>query len=78
MKLTDLTEAKSGPFKSKAIGNRVKITRGDHEGKVGVITGAERVHTFSAMVPFVIEYDIKLDDGKTVVVRREHTSKPTM
>ena len=49
---------------------------GDRFGKIGTVTHAERVHTFSQMVPFVIEYRIEFDDdGKTLYYRREHVKK---
>jgi hypothetical protein len=78
---SNVSEVKSGPFNSKAIGNRVKI-RGvaddgsDHIGKTGTIKSAEREHTFSAMRPFVVLYRVVLDDtGEIVWVRRENVTR---
>jgi hypothetical protein len=65
----------SGPFDSKAIGNRVKLQNGDHEGEEGVIVAAYREPTFSQMVPWVIEYAVKLDNGEKVYIRREWVRK---
>lgn len=85
MKIQSLLEVKAGRFKSPMIGKRVKINTkggdrfgsgGDQFGKVGTVTHAERVHTFSQMVPFVIEYRIELDgEEKAVYYRREHVKK---
>ncbi len=72
-------EAKSGPFKSKAIGSRVQVVTADdfgndeHIGKVGTITRAEREHTFSSLRPWVIIYKVEFDDGAHVWIRREGT-----
>jgi len=76
-----VTEVKSGRFKSKAIGNMVKIVGQDdygnseHDGKIGTIISAEREHTFSQMVPFRIVYGIRLEDGTRVYVRRNNIRK---
>ena len=83
MKLQSLLEVKSGFFNSPMIGQKVKILtsdggsfgKGDHQGKIGTVTHAERVHTFSQMVPFKIEYRIELDDGDAVFYRREAVKK---
>jgi len=78
----NINEAKAGKFNSRMIGNRVKVMaqtdafgKGDIYGKEGVVTRASREHTFSAMVPFVIEYGIRLDSGENISIRREHVRK---
>jgi len=83
MKLEELNEVKSGRFKSKAIGNRVKVTgtddfgNSDHSGEIGTIINASREPTFSAMHPWVIVYSINLDNGKKVSYRRERVTNIT-
>jgi len=74
-------EVKSGMFNSKMIGQRVKIVSqedsfgNNHLGEEGVITRASREHTFSQMVPFIIEYGVQLDSGKKITIRRESIRK---
>ena len=74
-------EVKSGNFNSRMIGQRVKIVSQEdsfgrnHFGEEGVITRASREHTFSQMVPFIIEYGVKLDNGERITIRREHVRK---
>ena len=74
-------EVKSGNFNSRMIGQRVKIVSQadsfgkNHFGEEGVITRASREHTFSQMVPFIIEYGVKLDSGEKITIRREHVRK---
>ena len=83
MKLQPLLEVKAGRFNSPMIGQKVKILtkdggsfgKGNHQGQVGTVTHAERVHTFSQMYPFKIEYRIELDDGDAVFYRREAVKK---
>ena len=76
-----VNEVKSGRFKSKAIGNTVKIVGQDdygnseHDGKIGTIISAERDPTFSQMVPFKIIYGIRLEDGTRAYVRRSNIRK---
>lgn len=81
-KLAGLNEVKSGRFNSKMIGKRVKIIGqpsfddgNDYTGEEGVVTRASREHTFSRMVPFVIEYGVDLDSGSRISIRREHVRK---
>jgi len=84
MELQLLLEVKAGRFNSPMIGQKVKILtsdggsfgKGNHQGQIGTVTHAERVHTFSQMVPFKIEYRIELDDGgDAVYYRRESVKK---
>ena len=72
---------KSGVFKSKAIGNTVKIMgpvdfgNDEHRGEIGVITNARREPTFSQMHPFIIMYSVKLESGEKIYIRRENIRK---
>ncbi len=71
---------KSGVFKSKAIGNTVKIVgpgdfNDEHRGEIGVITNARREPTFSQMRPFIIMYSVELESGEKVYIRRENIRK---
>lgn len=79
--LAGLNEVKSGNFNSKMIGKRVKIVSQEdsfgknHFGEEGVIHRASREHTFSQMVPFIIEYGVELDSGEKITIRRESVRK---
>jgi hypothetical protein len=74
----NVNEVKSGPFNSKVIGRRAKVYGqpefGDvkYNGEEGEIVGAEREHTFSAMVPFKVIYKLDMDDGNRIYIRREN------
>lgn len=58
-----LDEVKAGEFKSPRVGRRVKVVGEKHKGKEGVVVRASREHTFSQMVPFIVVYTVKFDDG---------------
>ena len=78
--LAGINEVKSGNFNSKMIGQRVKIMAVnsfgvDHIGEEGVVIYASREHTFSQMVPFIVEYGIELDSGERMSIRREGVRK---
>ncbi len=75
-------EAKAGPFNSPMIGQRVSIKYSEdawdnpiEPGTEGTITRAERVHTFSRLRPFVIQYTVETDDGQKIDIRREGVRK---
>ena len=76
-----ITEVKSGPFKSKAIGSKVKVYgqdsfgNSDHSGKTGTVVAAYRTPTFSQMHPWVVEYSIEFEHGTKGTYRREGTRK---
>ena len=57
---------KTGDFNSRMVGKRVRTLSGEE----GEVVGASREPTFSQMVPYVIEYRVKLDNGETVYLRR--------
>lgn len=59
---------KTGSINTPLIGRRIVMRR---TGEEGTVTRVEREPTFSQMVPYILIYDVELDNGEHIEARRE-------